>query len=188
MTSSGDNVALIGMPAVGKSTVGVLLAKRLGLGFVDTDIVIQGRERQTLQQIIHGRGAEGFRAIERDHILALGVQNHVIATGGSVIYSRRAMAHLAAMATIVFLELSLRELTRRLDNLDSRGVLMAPGQSLAALFAERDPLYRKYAHLTVKCDGLSADQVKEASVTRLIAFGFQPPEASPAEHSPPRVR
>ena len=175
MTPAHDNVALIGMPAVGKSTVGVLLAKRLGLGFVDTDIVIQGRERQTLQQIIRGRGGEGFRAVERDHILGLELHHQVIATGGSVIYSQQAMAHVAAMATIVFLELSLKELTRRLDNLDARGVLMAPGQSLAALFAERDPLYRQYAHETVRCDGLSADQVKEVLVNRLIPFGIYPP-------------
>jgi shikimate kinase len=176
MKPAQDNVALIGMPAAGKSTVGVLLAKRLGMGFVDTDIVIQGHEQQTLQQIIRAHGNNGFRAVEQGHILDLKLHKHIIATGGSVVYSRRAMAHLAAMATIVFLKLSLKELTRRLDNLDARGVLIAPGQSLATLFYQRDPLYREYAHVTVPCDGLAADQVKEAVVARLAPFGFEPPE------------
>ncbi len=153
------NIVLIGMPGVGKSTVGVLLAKRLGFGFVDTDIFIQVREQRSLQAIIRAEGPEGFCRLEERHILALAVRAHVVAPGGSVVYSARAMAHLKSNGTLVHLDLSVAHLKRRLDDVDARGVVIAPGQTVEALFEERRPLYWKYADATVATDGLAPDQV-----------------------------
>lgn len=162
MVTDTGNIILIGMPGVGKSTVGVLLAKKLGLGFIDTDIVIQSTQDRTLAQIITKRGISSFLQIESNHMLALNLDNHVIATGGSAVYSQTAMSHLAQNGTVVFLDLSLPQLRQRLNDLDDRGVTRKPGQSLADLFAERQPLYQHYADVTVACDHLDVESVKHA--------------------------
>ena len=169
---SDRNVILIGMPGVGKSTVGVLLAKRLGFAFVDTDISLQVREGRSLQAIIQAHGAEEFCRIEERHILSLTLRSHVVAPGGSVVYRARAMAHLKARGVAVHLELSLEHLKQRLGDVDARGVVIAPGQTVDALFAERRPLYRRYADITVATDGLTPDQV----VGRILA-AVPPPSA-----------
>ena len=122
------------MPGVGKSTVGVLLAKQLGMGFIDTDIVIQSAQGRTLAQIIAREGISGFLEIEATHLLALNLDHHVIATGGSAVYSQTAMTHLAQNGTIVFLDLPLPHLRQRLSDLDDRGVTRKPGQNLDDLF------------------------------------------------------
>lgn len=150
------------MPGVGKSTVGVLLAKQLGLGFIDTDIVIQSTQGQTLAQIIAVQGISGFLQIESNHLLSINLYNQVIATGGSAVYSQTAMAHLAQNGTVVFLDLSLPQLRQRLNDLDDRGVTRKPGQSLTDLFTERQPLYQRYADVTVACDDLDVEAVKQA--------------------------
>jgi shikimate kinase len=166
---SRTNIVLIGMPGVGKSTVGVLLAKRLGYSFVDTDIAIQVREGRSLQAIIRQHGAEGFCRIEEQHILALALASHVIAPGGSVVYSPKAMAHLKTNAATIHLDLSVAALKRRLDDVDARGVVIAPGQTIEGLYAERRSLYIRYADSTVATDGLTPDQV----VGRVLAVcGF----------------
>lgn len=162
-----SNVILIGMPGVGKSTVGVLLAKRLGLGFIDTDILIQGREGKRLSQLITELGVIGFREREASHIRSLECRDHVISTGGSVVYQADAMTHLAAMGVLVFLDLTIEPLKARLDSLDARGVVRAPGQSLEDLFAERMPLYRQWADLTIPCNGETADHIKEMIASRM---------------------
>lgn len=159
MTGGKASLVLIGMPGAGKSTVGVLLAKRLGLAFVDVDILIQVREGRSLQALIQALGAEEFCRIEERHILSLELQGHVVAPGGSVVYRPKAMAHLKAGGIAVHLELDLEHLKRRLGDVDARGVVIAPGQSVDTLYAERRPLYRKYADLTVATDGLTPDQV-----------------------------
>jgi len=153
------NVILIGMPGVGKSTVGVLVAKRLGFAFIDTDIYIQVREGRSLQEIIRAHGAEEFCRIEETHILALAVDSHVIAPGGSVVYRPNAMAHLKANGVAVHLDISVERLKRRLDDVDARGVVIGSGQTIESLYAERRPLYFKYADATVATDGLTPDQV-----------------------------
>jgi shikimate kinase len=163
---SGDrNVVLVGMPGVGKSTVGVLLAKALLCSFIDTDVYIQAREDRQLQDIIDTDGLACFRNIEARHILSLECRGYVIATGGSVVYSEPAMRHLKASGIVVHLSLPLEPLLRRLTNLDSRGVVMAPGQTVAGLFAERAPLYVRYADVTVACLGLT----HEETVARIMA-------------------
>jgi shikimate kinase len=161
------NIVLIGMPGVGKSTVGVLLAKRMRMAFMDTDIVIQTRTGRTLQQIIEAEGVIRFREQEARHILDLNVSGHVIATGGSVVYSSRAMSHLNSQGIVVFLELGLDDLKNRLGDLDARGVVRMPGQEIEDIFTERMPLYQKFARITIACQGLTPDQVKENVVAQV---------------------
>jgi shikimate kinase len=155
------------MPGAGKSTVGVLVAKYAHLGFLDTDLLLQAREGRSLQQIVDQEGYLGMRAAEEQLILSLDCQHHVIATGGSVIYSQPAMEHLQSLGCIIFLSLPLEELLPRLSNLDTRGLVRRLGQSLADLYAERLPLYRRYAELTIDCRGLAQEQVARAVCARL---------------------
>lgn len=161
------NIVLIGMPGVGKSTVGVLLAKATSRAFIDTDVVLQARAGRRLQAIIEAEGLDGFRAMEERAVLALDCRGHVVATGGSVVYSPRAMRHLKASGFTVHLHLPLPLLARRLTDLDARGVVIGSGQTLAELFAERLPLYRRWADTSIDCTGLSHEQVVEAISDRL---------------------
>ena len=144
-----DNIILIGMPGAGKSTVGVLLAKTLGYAFLDTDLVIQQREGALLQSLVDSLGVEAFLDVEADAICSVECRGTVIAPGGSAVCRERAMSHLRALGRIVYLHLPLEELERRLSNISTRGIAMAPGETLADLFARRAPLYRNYADLTV---------------------------------------
>jgi shikimate kinase len=156
-----NNIVLIGMPAVGKSTIGVLLAKRLGRYFLDTDVYIQAIVGKTLQQIIDEQGLEKFCEIESQHISCIDKENCVIATGGSAVYSERAMAHLKANGTIVYLQLPLEMIKKRLTDLNIRGVVMSKNQTLDDLYTKRTPLYEKWAEITVQCQGLSHEEVIE---------------------------
>ena len=144
-----DNIILIGMPGAGKSTVGVLLAKTLGYAFLDTDLVIQQREGALLQSLVDSLGVEAFLDVEADDICSVECRGTVIAPGGSAVCRERAMSHLKALGRIVYLHLPLEELERRLNNISTRGIARAPGETLADLFAYRAPLYRNYADLTV---------------------------------------
>ncbi len=143
------NIVLIGMPASGKSTVGVLLAKTLGVGFCDTDLLIQQRERRLLQQIIDEDGIEAFLDAERDAILSLDCSDTVIATGGSAVFRAEAMQKLKANGVVVFLDVPLGEVQKRLQNIKTRGVAAKKGESVADIYQERLPLYRTYADITV---------------------------------------
>ena len=151
MISQDLSVALIGMPAVGKSTVGVLLAKQLGYEFLDTDIVIQTRENMTLAQIIKKRGLKGFLDIEAECLLGLGGKRQVISTGGSVIYREQAMYHLKKIATVIYLHADLPTLLNRLSDLEARGVAIDPSSSIYALYKERTPLYDKFCDIKIAC-------------------------------------
>lgn len=144
-----DNIVLIGMPGVGKSTAGVILAKILGYQFVDADLVIQERHRKLLKEIIAERGVDGFVQVENDVNKSLNPHKSVIATGGSVVYGKEAMEHLSEIATVVYLKLELPALTRRLGNLKKRGVVLRDGQTLKDIYDERIPLYEKYADIIV---------------------------------------
>lgn len=153
MQPSKDNLVLIGMPGAGKSTVGVVLAKRMGYGFVDSDLLIQERYGKLLHELIEEKGVEGFWELENDVNASLKIHGCVIATGGSAVYGAEAMEHLRKIGTVIYLRLSLEELTERLGDLNARGVTLRKGQSLADLYEERIPLYEKYAHRVVDCDG-----------------------------------
>ena len=144
-----NNIILIGMPGVGKSTVGVILAKELGYQFVDSDLLIQKREKKLLRQIIAKEGVDGFIAIENEVNASIRTEKSVIATGGSVVYGQEAMEHLKEIGTVVYLKLSYKSLEKRLGNLKGRGVVLRPGQDLRALYKERTVLYEKYADVVV---------------------------------------
>ncbi|MCD8129816.1 MAG: shikimate kinase [Lachnospiraceae bacterium] len=155
------NIILTGMPGAGKSTVGVVLAKRVGYHFIDSDLVIQERTGKLLHQLIEIHGLEGFLHIEDQVNASLDCDRYVIATGGSVVYGRAAMDHLADIGTIVYLKLSYREIEERLGDLNARGVACKPGQTLLSLYEERCPLYERYADIVMECDGKPVRRVVE---------------------------
>lgn len=144
-----NNIVLIGMPGVGKSTAGVVLAKVLGYKFIDADLLIQQEEGRLLKDIIKEEGRAGFLEIENRVNAAIEAERAVIATGGSVVYGAEAMAHLKAIGTVVYLKLSYEILEKRLHNIRGRGVVLKEGQTLRDLYLERVPLYEKYADITV---------------------------------------
>ena len=162
-----DNIVLIGMPGAGKSTVGVVLAKRLGYRFLDSDLVIQDKYGKLLHELIEEHGVEGFWRIEEEVNASLNPRKSVIATGGSVIYGPRAMEHLRQIGTVVYLKLPLEEVAESLGDLNARGVTLMPGQTLADLYAERIPLYEKYAHVVIDCQGIRIREV----VHRIASLG-----------------
>ena len=144
------NIVLIGMPASGKSTVGVILAKVLGMNFIDTDLVIQNREEALLHEIIKSKGVEGFLKCEEEAVLSLDTDNSVIATGGSVVYSEKGMKHLSEAGKVVYLKVDKKELFSRLKNINERGVVLRGGESLEEMYDERSVLYEKYAELVIE--------------------------------------
>lgn len=158
------NIVLIGMCGVGKSTVGVLLAKELAMDFVDTDLLIQSAERRSLQEILDDKGIEIFCRLEQDYILALNTENTIIATGGSVVYSDKAMQHLSVSGLVVHLDLDFESVEKRVVNLYSRGVVMHRNETLKSLYEKRLPLYRKYAQVTIDC----AAKTQQEIVTQII--------------------
>ncbi len=164
-----SNIVLIGMPGVGKSTVGVLLAKALSRSFVDTDLVVQSAEGRRLQDIIDADGLDVFLKAEERHVLALECRNAVISTGGSAPYSERAMAKLRQDGTVVYLKLDLATLHRRITNMDSRGIAIGPGQTFDALYAGRAPLYERCADIVIDCAGLDHEQTVAAVLAALGA-------------------
>ena len=163
------NIVLIGMPGVGKSTVGVILAKIMGLKFTDSDLCIQEREGRLLKDIISEEGVDGFIKIEGDVLSSLGVTGAVIATGGSAVYSHEAMMKLKENGTVVYLSLSFDSLASRLSDIKGRGVVLRDGQSLLDLYKERVPLYEKYADITVSEDGLNPEETVEAIKSELLS-------------------
>lgn len=160
-----DNIVLIGMPGAGKSTVGVLLAKTLGYAFIDTDLVIQRREGRLLQALVDALGAEGFLDVEADALCSLDCTRTVIAPGGSAVYRRRAVEHLKALGPVVYLRVPFEELETRLSNISSRGIAMAPGQTLRDLYDCRAPLYQSCADLVVD---VPAGQTLEQTVAAVL--------------------
>lgn len=157
MINNTSNIILIGMPGAGKSTLGVVLAKILNYSFIDADLLIQSQCDKTLQKIIDACGPDGFIEVENEVLCTLSADQSVIATGGSAVYSDEAMKHLSSIGTVVYLQVSLKELENRLGGLYERGVVMKDGigMSLNALYEERIPLYEKYAEVTIDIDGLS---------------------------------
>ena len=160
------SVILIGPPGVGKSTVGVLLAKALSMLFVDTDIIIQAEEGRRLQEILDDEGVDGFLKIEEAHILRLDLNNRVIATGGSAVYSEAAMNKLRSFGTVVSLTLPCEALITRIENMDTRGVVIPAHLSFREMYEERLPLYARYADFTLDYSDLTHEQV----VSRIVSL------------------
>ena len=161
-----NNITLIGMPAAGKSTAGVLLAKRLGYSFVDVDLIIQQTEKKRLKEIICEKGMDGFLAVENRINAQIEADHAVIAPGGSVIYGKEAMEHLGKIGTIVYLKISYEELQRRLGNLKDRGVVLREGQDLRGLYDERTPLYERYADMVIEQDGKTIEETSRMITDR----------------------
>lgn len=161
-----ENITLIGMPASGKSTIGVLLAKRLRYAFVDTDLLIQEKESRLLKEIIAQDGLQSFLDIENQVNARIDVKRSVIAPGGSVIYGKEAMEHLKQISLIVYLKLSYEEVARRLGDLTDRGVALRDGMTLRELYDERVPYYEEYADIVLEEDTFNPGQ----SVDRLRAL------------------
>lgn len=157
-----ENIVLIGMPTSGKSTVGVILAKILGMDFVDTDIVIQQTEGARLNQIIEEKGVEAFLKVEEKAVLSIRANNTVISTGGSVVYSDAAMKHLSAGSKVVYLKVCREELYSRLKDIDERGVVLRQGESIDEMYDIRSKLYEKYADITIAEDGLNIEDTVQA--------------------------
>lgn len=161
MQANSGNIILIGMPGSGKSTCGVVAAKLLLKNFFDTDLLIQNREGQRLQQIIDEKGLDYFARAEEEAVLSLDIAGTVIATGGSVVYSSAAMEHLRRMGKVIYLHLEYETMCRRIQNLDSRGVVLQAGYTLQDMYKERLPLYRRYADAVIKCDNNTVEQTAQ---------------------------
>lgn len=166
-----NNIVLIGMPGVGKSTIGVILAKVLGYQFVDADLVIQKEEGKLLREIIAEVGTDGFIEVENRVNAGLMVEHSIIATGGSVVYGAEAMEHLKEIGTVIYLKLPYEELRVRLHDIKGRGVVLREGQTFFDLYKERVPLYEKYADLTVDESGCSVEQTVEKILGLREQFG-----------------
>lgn len=157
-----NNLIFIGMPAVGKSTVGVVVAKRLGLGFLDTDLLIQEKEGRLLRDIIKSEGLDGFLKIENKVNSSVEVENHVISPGGSVVYCEEAMEHFKKTGIIIYLRVSCETIKDRIKDPKKRGVVLRKDQTLEDLYNERSRLFEKYADIVVDEDGCTIDETIES--------------------------
>ncbi|HID07125.1 MAG TPA: shikimate kinase [Armatimonadetes bacterium] len=159
MTTARKSIILIGMPGAGKSTIGILLAKEVGLGFADTDVAIQVREGKTLQQILDQSDYMNLRSIEEQVLLTADIDSKVVATGGSAVYSDAGMKRLRELGATAFLDVPLLELKNRIHNFEQRGIARRPGQRFADLFKERSVLYNKFADIRIPCAHLGPQEV-----------------------------
>ena len=176
-----DNIILIGRPGSGKSTVGVVLAKALGMRFLDVDLLIQEREGALLQELIDSRGVERFLDLERDAICSLDCRGTVVAPGGSCVCREEAIAHMRGLGTVVYLQLPLEDVTKRIRNLASRGIALSPGQTLADVYRYRVPLYERCAHITVPAGGQSLAGTVEEVRSRCEQHGWSGAKAKAQE-------
>lgn len=161
------NIVLIGMPGVGKSTIGVILAKVLGYSFLDADLLIQEQEGKLLREIIEEKGTDGFIEVENHVNASIRADRAIIATGGSVVYGKEAMEHLKEIGRVVYLKVSYAILEKRLADIKGRGVVLKEGQTLETLFEERSKLYEQYADIEVSEEGLDVEQTVEKLVEAL---------------------
>ena len=159
------NIVLIGMPGVGKSTIGVILAKVLGYSFLDADLLIQEQEGKLLREIIEEKGTDGL--VENRVNASIRADRAIIATGGSVVYGKEAMEHLKEIGRVVYLKVSYAILEKRLADIKGRGVVLKKGQTLETLFEERSKLYEQYADIEVSEEGLDVEQTVEKLVEAL---------------------
>ncbi len=152
------NIVLIGMPGCGKSTLGVVLAKNMNRRFIDVDLVIQRREKKKLHRIIAEEGLEYFAKVENEVGASIRARGAVIATGGSIIFGEDAMRHLSEIGTVVYLRLPLEVIKKRIRNLATRGIAMKEGETLDDVYAQRTPLYEKYADITIDCENVTFEE------------------------------
>ena len=163
------NVVMVGMPGAGKSTIGVLLAKETSLDFIDVDVHMQGQEGRRLQDIIDTEGISFFKKMEDRYLSEMDVENMVVSTGGSAIYSKAGMTNLKKKGVVIFLKISIAELEARLGDFSTRGVVMREGQTFEDLFRERNALYSAEADLIIDCDGKGMEELVNEIVQRAFA-------------------
>lgn len=162
-----NNIVLIGMPGAGKSTVGVLLAKAMNYDFLDTDLIIQNRNGKKLYEIINDRGIDYFLQLENDTLQSVETANCIIATGGSAVFGQEAMEHLKENGIIVYIKLSCEEIVRRVNNIKTRGIAMKKGKTMEDVYAERVPLYEKYAEIIVDGEDTTIEECVEKIISSL---------------------
>ena len=167
-----DNIILIGMPGVGKSTAGVIAAKQLGMKFADSDILIQQREKKLLSQIIEEKGVGNFLSIENEVLKYINDKGLLLATGGSAVYSAEAMDLLRKNSLIIYLHIDMESLARRLYDLKNRGVVLKHGQTLEDIYIERIPLYRKYADEEINVIGLGIEETVAQICERASIYNY----------------
>jgi shikimate kinase len=174
MIRTRSNIVLIGMPGSGKSAIGVILAKMASMDFIDTDSLIQMSAGRSLQDIVDREGHMALRGIEEQVLISLDRRHHVIATGGSAVYSQAGMEHLKAIGAVVFLRVDLATLQSRIHDYETRGLAKAPEQTLEDLFNERAALYTRYADVTIDEVGLEEGEVCTAILAALRQRGLYP--------------
>ena len=165
-----NNLIFIGMPAVGKSSVGIVIAKRLRMKFIDTDLLIQEQENKFLREIINEKGKQGFLAIENQVNLGVNPRRAVISPGGSIVYCKEAMEHYKKIGTVVYLQASYPTIRRRIRSLTKRGVVLEEGQTFRQLYHERSKLFEKYADVTVSCDDSSMEETIALALRRIRKY------------------
>lgn len=170
MKNKHNSIILVGMPGAGKSTIGILLAKEMGLDFIDTDVAIQVREGKTLQEIMDETDHLRLRHIEEEVLLETDCSGKIVATGGSAVYSDPGMQHLKQQGLVLFLDVPLAELNQRIHNYETRGIARHPDQSFEDLFTERCALYRKYADITIPCNGYSPQTLVTEAISAIDAY------------------
>ncbi len=161
-----NNIIFIGMPAAGKSTIGVVAAKRLGYEFIDTDLLIQKKEKSLLKDIIDEKGIDGFLAIEDQINSEVEAERAVIAPGGSVVYCENAMRHYKEIGTVVYLQASYQTISERIGDPKKRGVVLYDGQTLKDLYEERRGLFEKYADVIICEDGRTLEDTIEEVIEK----------------------
>lgn len=167
-----NNIVYIGMPGAGKSTLGVLTAKTLGMNFTDTDLLVQQKEGRLLQEIIDQSGTKAFLEIEQKCIYEARFENCVVATGGSAVYGEKAMKVLKENGVIVYLKISYQEMIKRIQNITTRGIVLEQGQTLKDVYEKRTPMYEQYADLVVECDGKNIEELLGNVIHRLKQNGY----------------
>lgn len=160
-----SNVILVGMPGCGKSTVGVVLAKSLGYDFTDTDLIISKRTGKKLQNLIDEDGIEKFLEVENQVGKELSCEETVVATGGSMIMNEDAMEHLKSIGKIVYVNVPLQVLKKRITNMKTRGIVFGKGETLDDVFMKRTPLYEKYADIIIN---VSKSNSLEQTVNKIV--------------------
>jgi len=167
------NITLIGMPGAGKSTIGIILAKYLSYGFIDTDVLIQINHQKSLQQIMDESDYLNLRKVEENEIRKINIEKHIIATGGSAVYSEKAMQHLQRISTVIFLEVAYAALKKRIHNFKTRGIARSDTQSFRQLFDERQILYNKYSNIIIDCDAMDQEEIAEIISDKYLAMNQQ---------------